>query len=405
MKRLNLTFSLMLVTACASGEGADPGDSTPALKGCVRTTPTAASRERILLLTFPFSEEPGQIGRRLVSYRVTASGQVGGALDEIELRTRPSDQKIIFTPDGRHAIVVMRHSTDLLAALAVVAVGDDGGLTFVEEAFETGDTYPSHIFLSPDGTELLVADAVGSMDPETLNGSLRRVDLDCDGNLVDRGIVMAGNSINGLQFNPADPSRVVIIANQLENAGEGHAHLFDWSTPTPTWLASASVWPDDDAIPSSAAFTPDGDWLMIADDGLFTSGRLSVVSVGPTSLAGHSVMALENPTDLVASPYNDSLLVVQSNTTDAYSRFTYDAGSNGNPFTATGDIGYVYGAPSLPTHAQLIEVGELTGRVYVTELHAVRQLSFTEGGAIVDDDQTTVGYGVSGIVGTLGIQP
>jgi hypothetical protein len=61
--------------------------------------------------------------------------------------------------------------------------------------------------------------------------------------------------------------------------------------------------------------------------------------------------------------------------------------------------------PELPGKAVLIERGDLTGLVLVSEVSGVRPFRFQSNGSVVDLGRFHLGDGLENMVGSIGVQP
>jgi hypothetical protein len=132
---------------------------------------------------------------------------------------------------------------------------------------------------------------------------------------------------------------------------------------------------------------------------------VGVVRIESSGLTGVQVLTpLEDPYAIVTSPYDDAALVVSGFGNDLH-LLSYDPDDGTTPFVDNGPPTYQGGAPQLPGKAVMIERGDLTGRVLLTEYNGVRQVTFRQGGTIVDHGLTTFGGGTESNVGAIGVQP
>jgi hypothetical protein len=167
------------------------------------------------------------------------------------------------------------------------------------------------------------------------------------------------------------------------------------------------AFPDDDAIVSSAAITPDGRYALIGDNSAFSGvpNRVAVVAVEAAGLTATQVLSpIEDPYALVASPHGDAALVV-SGFGEELIVLGYDPNDLSTPFSIDGPPIYQGGPPGLPGKAVLIDRGDLRGRVLLTEYNGVRQVTFQPGGSVLDHGLTTFGAGMENNVGAIGVQP
>ncbi len=307
----------------------------------------------------------------------------------------PPETNFAFTPDGQLAVVGLGAGK----GLATVRIAADGAVTVV-----TGATNDS-IKVSADA---LIPDADGkrlyALDPNTTanGGGLHAVRLHCDGTLTDEGLVLPGERATAFAFfGGADKALYV---------GGKAGDLFQYLQPltlngaTATASGAAKIFPDEDAIPSSVAVTPDGKYALVNDVGFGAGNRVGVVDLA--TLATKQVLALPGPEAIVQSPFGNALLFVQSDTNDAYRLATYDASN------ATTPIGFgaklaVARKVELPSNPVTIAAGTLKGRVLLAEVSGVRQVQFAADGTIADKGlfSMDVDKDLLNAVENLGVQP
>ena len=158
---------------------------------------------------------------------------------------------------------------------------------------------------------------------------------------------------------------------------------------------------------SAVGLTPDGRYGLLADNSLFgTSGhRVAVVGVEDDGLRAVQVLQpFTDPAALAFSPYGNAALVVALED-DAIHHLAYDPDNATAPFSITGEVAYTGGGPLLPGSAATITQGSLTGLVLVGENTAVRRLRFEEDGSVTDLGTTSMGEGMDGLAGAMGVQP
>jgi hypothetical protein len=112
---------------------------------------------------------------------------------------------------------------------------------------------------------------------------------------------------------------------------------------------------------------------------------------------------LEDPVDVVASPFNNAALVV-SGFGDGIFALDYSPDTS-PPFSVRGEISYMGSAPQLPANAVMIDRGDLSGLVLVAENLGVRRVRFETDGSITDLGLEPLGSGPASITGAIGVQP
>jgi hypothetical protein len=87
-------------------------------------------------------------------------------------------------------------------------------------------------------------------------GGIYRVAIGCDGQLTDLGLVAAAKLPYGLELLPGGAGRAVLAGKDvLDSEADQDAHLLAWGA-SPSVLASAVAFSDDDDIIGSLAVTP-----------------------------------------------------------------------------------------------------------------------------------------------------
>jgi hypothetical protein len=169
-------------------------------------------------------------------------------------------------------------------------------------------------------------------------------------------------------------------------------------------LGSADAFGDDEAIFAGAALSPDDAWLMIGDNSMFSgvANRVAVLSVEPQGLTARQVLDVDDPVDLLVSPWGDRAAVLSG-----YSNAVFEIslqGGQAGPWRLEGEIAYDGASPQLPAAAAMVERGGQRGLVLLTENQGVRRLRFSEG-ALQDLGLQRFGSGIEAIPGALGVQP
>ena len=118
-----------------------------------------------------------------------------------------------------------------------------------------------------------------------------------------------------------------------------------------------------------------------------------------------ATIATPNPAGVVMSPFGNALLLMNSDGEDALRVVRYDAANDVAPFSIGALIALKGGKTELPSIASVVSRGGLKGRILVAENLAVRQLAFAADGTITDVGAKADFVGMTGIVGSLGVQP
>lgn len=406
--------SVIVSEACGSNDSASPGapgnadgggdtgsstgdggarDAEPSGDGgaCTHNGATADDRVRNVLISKPFaaSGDPATLFEVL-------SLAVDGTLTRTGVTFAmgtASTSAIQFTPDGKIAMVAQDDGS-----IGVVRF-DASGPVVVHTALK-GAFYAGAIAIDATGSRAYVLDG----DTTNNGGGVYAFDIGCDGTLSPRGLVVPGSTANQMAFIPGS-SRAVLSAGAAFDSPDGSdTDLVDFSGATPALVASGSGFVDGGAIVSSITVMPDGKFALAADNGIIVGNRLAAIAIPSMKNAG--IIATGNPALVLASPYDNAALILNSDTADAIRVATYDSTAT-PPFTMVGQINYVFPKPQLPSYASLIGRGSLKGRVLIAENTAVRQVAFEPDAGIVDVaflnfDQDG---GLDQIVGVIGVEP
>jgi hypothetical protein len=171
-------------------------------------------------------------------------------------------------------------------------------------------------------------------------------------------------------------------------------------------LSSIAAFSADSPIISSFAVTTDEELALLGDGSGFSSvpNRVAVVALGNGALTAlQEVSPIEDPADIETSPHDKTALVA-SGFGDALFVLSHDAGNPTAPYSAK-ELSYAGATPQIPVTMVQLRRGALTGHVLVSEVSAVRQVSFDAVQGVVDKGPFDMGSGVENIVGAIGIQP
>ncbi len=382
-------IDLASAAADAGGDLANP-IATDGGGGCPRL-PGDADRPRKVVVSHPFDGQGGN-GTQFEVLDLTADGTLTRPMVTFAMGTA-NEHPIRFTPDGAVGLVAQDDGS-----VGVFRFDDGGAPQVVHAAFGMG-FYASDVVVSGDGTRAFVLDA----DTAENGGGVYEVAIGCDGTLTARGKVVPGNAPNAMEWLPGVPSRALLAAPQALGSPMGtDTHIIDFAGAMPNLVASGAAFPDSDAIPSSAAVMPDGKYALISDNGILAGNRIAVVSL--PDLTAAQLIATPNPAQVVASPFGDLALILNSDGKDALRIAKYDPNQK-SPFTVIGELAYVNGKPQLPSAAVVISRGRLKGLVLVAELSSVREVQFDGNGGAKDTARLDFGGGNAAIVGSVGVQP
>jgi hypothetical protein len=379
----------------SNSSDANVSDASSAGDGgaCARAADPTDDHVRTVLISHPF-DDSGNAASIFEVLSLATDGTLTRPTPNVTFSMGPaSTSSIVFTPDGKVALVAQDDGT-----VGVVRF-DSSGPVVVHAAFK-GPFYAGSIAVDPSGAHAYVLDA----DTANNGGGVYQVDIACDGTLTSKGLVVPGGTANQMAFVPGT-SRAVLAAGAAFDSPDGSdVDLVDFGGSTPALAASGNGFVDGGAIVSSITVMPDGKFALAADDGIIVGNRLAAIDLSTMKNAG--ILATPNPAALVASPFDNAAMLLNSDTSDAIRIVSYAPDASA-PFSIVGEIAYVNPKPQLPSFASLIDRGTLKGRVLVAENTAVRQVAFEPDAGIVDltylnfDDDG----GLHEIVGVIGVAP
>jgi hypothetical protein len=371
------------------------GDSDADADGDCTRALGPADRERFVVISHPYDAGGAQAGLYEV-LSLSVDGSVTRTGHTFVMR-RSFIGEIIFTPDGEIGFAV--HDD---GSLGVFRLGPDGSPQVIYDSFE-GEFYAASVVMAPSGDRVYVLDNQW----EEHGGGVYAVGIGCDGSLTEEGLVVAAQMPASLVW-LADGRALLAADFLLDSTASDDAHLLTWGDD-PNLLDGADAFGDDEAIVSQAALTADQRYALIGDTNAFSyeHQRVAVVAIGSDgrSLSATQVLEpIDDPVSLVASPFDDAVLVV-SGFGNALVVLSYDLDSDDDPFRIVGEPEYASARPQLPGSAVLIRRGSLVGLVLVAENTALRLVRFEGDGSIHDLGPTYLGEGYEAIVGTIGVQP
>src|SRR6185436_304207 len=146
-----------------------------------------------------------------------------------------------------------------------------------------------------------------------------------------RGLFVPGGQARAMQLYPSTPNRAALAAGAAWGSPDGtDLHLVDLKRPK--LLGSATSFPDHAAIISSVAVMADERFALVADNGLYAGNRLAAIHL--RSGRREAILPTPNPVAVVASPFGDAALVLNSDGRDALRVFAYKADAP-TPFVET----------------------------------------------------------------------
>jgi len=306
---------------------------------------------------------------------------------------RSTTAKIEFTPDGKVGVVPHEDGT-----LGVFGVENDGSVSVIHASF-SGSFYASKVIMDPDGERVYVLDTQWRDN----GGGIYSIKVECDGSLTEEGLWAPAQLPYAMMFLPDESRQVVVAAKDIldSEAGE-NVHLLQWGQE-PTLIDSVDGFGHDDFIIESFDVTQDGKYVLFGDNASFSEepNSIAVIEVGTQTLSPVQLLSpIEDPFDIVTSPYNNAAMVI-SGFGDAVLSLSYDPNNSVAPFT----IGESVSSPALPAKAVSIGRGQLTGWVFISENVGIRKLVFETDGSITDLGATGPGSGLENMIGSIGVQP
>lgn len=243
--RLDGSLSDAAVTQDAERPDAAPSDAggPDAGNSCPRA-PGPADGERRVVVSRPYDSGGGQVNVWEV-LGLSAAGELDRPGVTFEMG-RSTLGRVVFTPDGEVGLVAQQDGS-----LGVFTIDSQGGAQVVHAAFE-GAFCATDVVMDPTGDGAWVLDG----NWRNNGGGIYRVAIGCDGQLTDLGLVAAAKLPYGLELLPGGAGRAVLAGKDvLDSEADQDAHLLAWGA-SPSVLASAVAFSDDDDIIGSLAVTP-----------------------------------------------------------------------------------------------------------------------------------------------------
>jgi hypothetical protein len=376
----------------AAETGPDAADAEAGVS-CGRV-PGPADGDRIAVVSHPYDASAGKADVWELM-KLTAAGALSATGEKFTMG-RGVFGNMVFTPDGEVGIAVQEDGT-----LGVVRITSAGKAEVVAKTFK-GAFYAARLLMHPSGDKLYVLDSQWVEN----GGGIYSVRIGCDGKLTDEGRILEAKLPYSMEPIPNKQGTYAIASKDLLGSAPGDdAHLLTIE-PSIKRVASADSFPDDEQIVASGAVTSDGRYALFGDNSELSGipNRIAVLEIGDTTITQRQMIPdLNDPYELVASPFGDLMLMV-SGYGNAFKLFKYDPSNATTPFSALPDMTYNGVKPQLPGGAVMIERGQLKGRVLVVENEGVRMVQFKTGGA--DDlGLTSAGTGMEGMTGVVGVQP
>ncbi len=386
-----------LLAACGGDPAApdggvpDGGGGPDALTGCPRW-PTDADVSRPVVISHPYTDG-GDSSDEWELLRLSTSGDLSATGTTFTMG-RATGGEVVFTPDGRIGLVAQEDGT--VGAFVV----EGNSVTVLEAGFDPG-FYASRVVMSGLGAYAWVLDSQWREN----GGGVYRIFIECDDTLRYEGLMAPARLPYELLPGPYVDQVVLVAADVYNSAAGNDVHVLD-TGEQPGVIRGADAFADDEQIVSAATFTGERSHILVADNNSFSASgnRIAVLSIDRYTLSmEQTITGIEDPYDLVASPFDDAILVV-SGFGDAVHVLDFDPQAS-PPVTYRGEPTYVGGSPQLPGNAVMIDRGSQRGLILLAENTGVRRLRFADGAVVTDLGLTPTGAGLAGIPGALGVAP
>ncbi|TNE86685.1 MAG: hypothetical protein EP330_21085 [Deltaproteobacteria bacterium] len=368
---------VVLVLAACQGRVTDELEDTGepvVVEGC-RAGPGPA--ERIVVVSHPYAVDDTEW--EVLS--LSASGELATTGQTFSLG-RATEGVVAFTPDGSLGLAAIEDGQ--LGVFSVV----DGQVT-VEFSGEFSDLYVTSVAMHPSGEKALLLDVNWRKN----GGAVVEVAIDCDTGALTETRRWASKLAYAASARGAD--QWVVAADDIGSSGAGDVHLLGDDA-----VATASVFPDQDAVVSTMALA--GDLALIGDFSGFGGGnRVGVARLDGDQLVAEPLVAnIEDPVGIGVAPDRTSALI-SSGFGDALFAVAIDPSAS-PPVSLLGELIYDGGRPALPSG--VVTISELD-MAFVAENVGVRRVAFAPGGEMTDLGRFELGSGVEVVVGGIGVQP
>jgi hypothetical protein len=337
---------------------------------------------------------PGQKGKGYEVLELSAEGALAKTGKSFEMRTTVYGE-IVFTPDGKLGFVVQEDGTLGVFSLA------DGEPKVLHEGYNPG-TYVTRAVMGPEGDRLYLLNGQWREN----GGGVYAVKIGCDDTLTNEGLLAASKLPGALAFVPGKPGVALLAAVDVLDSTAAHsAHQLDLGGKT--LQGGADAFGDQDAIVASAVVTGDGAFGLISDVSEFSGvpNRIAVVALGASVTPVQVITPVDNPVSMLASPFNNRILVA-SGYGNALRSLRPTPSSSSGQFVDDGALTYKGKKPQLPGDMVMVGRGKLRGRVLLSEVDGVRQVQFAQDDAPPADlGLFDLQGGVESIPGAIGVQP
>lgn len=373
-----------------SGAGGDGNGSTL----CPRT-PAAADRDRFVVVAHPYDTNGGSVPNfEVLKLDMAGTLTQMSPVRMFQLGNRMPFGNIAFTPDGTIGIAPLDNGK-----LGVFELSPEGVPTVIDPAF-SGSFYAQRVVMDPSGDRAWVIDR----NTRPNGGGIYEVGINCDGTLVDRGLVAAARSPGGMAFSG---TKAILAARDVLSSPEtvSDVHVLDFSANPPAYMGGGDTFGDDNQGFSGFALSHDGATVFVGDSNVTGNNRVAIGTVGATSVTAlTTITMITDPSGIVASPFGD-VAIVTSSQPPGEGVYVLDKQGPSSTWRNRGELTYVNGTAELPGDMAMIERGTLTGRVLVSELSRIRVVSIASSGTVTDVGSVVFGDGLEHIGGAIGVQP
>ncbi|MFT3697961.1 MAG: hypothetical protein QM831_32775 [Kofleriaceae bacterium] len=400
MRRLAFLFAL---AACGSSttpgigddtmgddDGSNTGSGSGSNMACTRTA-GAADAPRFIVVSHSYTQSGDKSTKYEVLHVDTAGAITRGAQFDMN---RTSFGSIQFTPDGKVGIAV----SDEMGTLGVFTLADDGTPTVVDPGFGTGMFYAERVVIDPTGTIAYVLDG---NTRGTNGGGVYAVQINCDATLTFIGKLADASTPRGMIL---DGDRAFLAATSTLDAPAGSdvTMLQLAGTMTPTVMAGADAFGNDNAVFGGFGFTTDKSTILVGNTSFAGNNTVATVSVTATTMTPGVQLSIADPESIETSPFDNTAIV----TTADGDKITIlnDQGTNG-----AWQIKGTFGSPQQPGDTAQIHRGALNGHVFISELSGIHHIAFGQGGTVTEVGFTDLTGGddndLVDLPGAIGITP
>lgn len=353
-----------------------------------------ASHTRHIVLSRPYTEE-GLASLTWEVYPLRADATLGPRTTTFELGAagRAVGGKVAFSEDG--ALAMAAHDRGEVSVFAVTA---DGEVVVTQPATDLG---PYVGAIEIHGDDVFLVDG----NWQNNGGGIYHTRLACDGTLGPVSLLYATKNAYGVKVRGGlGALEHLVMAREAVDDTSGYVHRIAQAGPNWTRLGGVNVFGDDDGITSAMVVTPDWRYVLVADNSEFSGvpNRIGVATIDP--MANRQLLSpLDDPYDMVMSPYGNAVLVVLGYA-NRVTVLSYDAQNTTTPFAVRGMPTFTTQVPQLPSDAVAL-YGDHDDIVYVVENTALRVFRFEANGTVTDLGRQIEGSGLTSIPGAIGAQP